>query len=137
MHLVGDLFELYFLYFCRKRRRYLCLVVISSDISQNWNVSKYLVDVPNMKSHDNPCSGSRVVPREQTNGWTDVTRPSPLSLTSITVLCSNLREVLPSGLLPSSSPSKLCTHFFPKRAAYLSLLDLVIRIIYGGEQYRS
>jgi hypothetical protein len=95
-----------------------------------------LVEAPNMKYHENPFSGIRVFPPEQTYGWTDVTKPSPLSLTSIIVLCSSLHEVLPSGVLPSRSPIKLCQHFFPKRAAYPSLLDLVNRIMYS-EQYVS
>ena len=99
------------MYFCRKRRRYLCRVVISSDISHNWNVSNILVEAPYTKSHDNPFGGSRVVPREQMNGWTDVTKTSPLSLTSIIVLCFNLNEVLPSRLLPSSPPIKTLYSF--------------------------
>jgi len=65
-----------------------------------------LVEAPSMKSHENPFSGSPVVPLGEMNGWADVPKPSPLSLTSIIVLCSNLHEVLPNGLHPSSSPIK-------------------------------
>jgi len=70
-----------------------------------------LVEAPYTKSHDNPFSGYRVVPREQINGWTDMTKTSPLSLTSIIVLCSNLHEVLPSHLLLSSPPIKTLFSF--------------------------
>ena len=70
-----------------------------------------LVEAPYKKSHDNPFSASRVVPREQMNEWTDVTKPSHLSSTSIIVLCSNLHEFLPSGLLRSSPPIKTLYSF--------------------------
>jgi hypothetical protein len=67
--------------------------------------------------------------------------PNPTSLRSILILSSHLRLGLTSGLVPSHLPTKTLYAYVlaSTRAtwpAYLNLLDLITRMIFG-EEYRA
>jgi hypothetical protein len=45
-----------------------------SDFNGAWIFSTDFRKITNIKFHENPSSGNRVVPRVQTDGWTDMTK---------------------------------------------------------------
>jgi hypothetical protein len=64
----------------------------SCQILMNLEFSRYIVEkYSNIKFHENPCSGSRVVPRGQTDGQTD--------MSNLTVAFRNFANALKNCVL--------------------------------------